>query len=65
MQRPELCFGSVEYAATKDYCKVAFQLEDDEGGNLKFDHHIFVCLFVLAYKVGFHLGERTLCPLEK
>lgn len=22
MQRPELCYGSVEYLATKDYCKV-------------------------------------------
>ena len=22
MQRPELCFGSVEFVATKDYCKV-------------------------------------------
>jgi hypothetical protein len=22
MQRPELSFGSVEYAGTKDYCKV-------------------------------------------
>ncbi len=22
MQRPELCYGSVEYVATKDYCKV-------------------------------------------
>lgn len=24
LQRPELCFGSVEYVATKDYCKVHY-----------------------------------------
>ena len=23
MQRPELCMGSVEYTATKEYCKVS------------------------------------------
>ena len=28
MQRPELLFGSVEYVATKDYCKVSTFLND-------------------------------------
>ena len=26
LQRPELCYGSVEYMATKDYCKVSVHL---------------------------------------
>lgn len=26
LQRPELCYGSVEYVATKDYCKVRLTL---------------------------------------
>ena len=46
--RPELCLGSYEFVATKDYCKVLYMTETDQYVNafyLKYGEDIR-CIFL-------------------
>ena len=51
MERPELLFGSVEYVATKDYCKVSiYSAYCSTVTAISFTTSVKICLYVRTYK---------------